>query len=174
MVEIESPAEADLDDRDFDARAAEQLERDGGGRFEEGRMDRQIAGLTKAVGAVEHVVCGALEPAASTGSVPMTNRSGQVDKMRRHVSRRADAGRDERRMHHGRHGTLAVGAGDVKRRKRPFGMVERGAQARDVVETELDAERLEREETVEQLQRCSASTAAATAIGGWGGAGAAP
>jgi hypothetical protein len=30
-------------------------------------------------------------------------------------------------------------------------MVEGGAQTRDVLETELDAERFEREETVEQL-----------------------
>ena len=58
---IESAAEANLYYRNRDAGASEQLERDGGRRFEERRMHRQIAGRAKAVGTVEHVLCGAFE-----------------------------------------------------------------------------------------------------------------
>ena len=52
---------------------------------------------------------------------------------------------------HRRDRAFAVGAGDVQRGEAALGMAERRAQLRDVLEPELDAERFEREQTVEQF-----------------------
>ena len=49
-------------------------------------------------------------------------------------------------MHHCGDRSLAVGAGDMEGEKRPFGVIERVAETTDVLETQLDAERLERKE----------------------------
>ena len=54
-------------------------------------------------------------------------------------------------MHHGGHRALAVGAGDVNGGERALRVAESLAEAGDVVEAELDAQRLEREEAVEHL-----------------------
>jgi hypothetical protein len=48
---------------------------------------------------------------------------------------------------HRRDRALAVGTRDVQRDERALGMTERRAQSPDVVETQLDAERLELEQT---------------------------
>ncbi len=92
-------------------------------------MHRQIAGRAKAVGTVEHVLCGALERRGINRFVPDDKPLPQVGQMRRHVPRRADACRDERRVRHRGDRPLPVGAGNVKCSKRPFGVVERGAEA---------------------------------------------
>jgi hypothetical protein len=52
-------------------------------------------------------------------------------------------------MRHRRHRSLAVGARDVQRGERTLRMIERLAETRDVVETQLDAEGLERKEALE-------------------------
>ncbi len=169
---VEATAQAHLDHRDFHARAAEQLERDGGRGFEECRVDGQLA-------LIAEVVRRSRAPRPrrsrdhrrSTGSVPMTNRSARFTRCGDTYLRRPDARGDERRMHHCRHGTLTVGAGDMKRRKRPLGMIERRAQSRDVLETELDSERFEREEAIEQFSAVRRPTAAATGTGGSSGGG---
>jgi hypothetical protein len=49
-------------------------------------------------------------------------------------------------MHHRRDRSFAVGAGDMEREKRSFGVIERVAEMTDVFETQLDAEGLERKE----------------------------
>ena len=54
---------------------------------------------------------------------------GEIHEVRRGVAGRAEARGDERGMNHRRDRTLAVGAGDVERRKRPLGMPERRAQS---------------------------------------------
>ena len=54
--------------------------------------------------------------------------------------------------------------------KRALGMTERVAEARDVLETELDAEGLEREETVEQIRLVRSGVDGARATGIAGGA----
>jgi hypothetical protein len=51
-------------------------------------------------------------------------------------------------VHHGGDGAFAVGAADVNGGEAAFGMVERFAQARDILETKLDPEQLEGEETI--------------------------
>ena len=71
--------------------------------------------------------------------------------MRRRIACGADAGGDQRRMRHRRHRSLAVRSRDVQADEAALGMPERGAQTRDVLEAELDAERFEREQTVEQV-----------------------
>jgi len=52
----------------------------------------------------------------------------------------------QRGVDHRRHRALAVGAGDVDRAERAFGMAERRDDGGDVLEAELDAELLEREQ----------------------------
>jgi hypothetical protein len=54
-------------------------------------------------------------------------------------------------MRHGRDRSFAVRPRDVQADEAALRMPEPGAQARDVLEAELDAERFEREQTVEQL-----------------------
>ena len=60
----------------------------------------------------------------STALPSMTNRSVEIDEVRRRVARRAVAGRAQRRVDHRRDRALAVGAGDVHGSKRPLGMPE--------------------------------------------------
>ena len=52
-------------------------------------------------------------------------------------------------MCHRRHRSLTVRAGDVQRAECALRMAERLAESRDVLEAQLDAEVLEREETIE-------------------------
>ena len=88
--------------------------------------------------------------AVSTGASPIDEPLGDVGQMRRGVARGAQPAGAQRRVGHGRHRPLAVGAGDVQRGEAALGMAQRLAQQRDVLETELDPEGFEREETVEQ------------------------
>jgi hypothetical protein len=53
-------------------------------------------------------------------------------------------------MDHRGDGALAVGARDVEREKRALRMIERFTEMTDVLETQLDAEGLEREKPIQQ------------------------
>ena len=63
----------------------------------------------------------------------------------------AEAAGHEGGVGHGCHGALAIGAGHVQRCEAALGVAEGVAEARDVLEPELDAERFEREQAVEQF-----------------------
>jgi hypothetical protein len=67
------------------------------------------------------------------------------------LSSKSSGGRDERGVHHRGHRSLAVSPGDVQRREGAFGMTEPLAQPADVLEPELDAERLQCEQAFEHV-----------------------
>ena len=72
--------------------------------------------------------------------------------VRRGVARRAVACRAQAAMDHRGDRALAVGPGNDDRREGTFGMIERGAQPRDVLEAELHAQPLEAEQVVERVR----------------------
>jgi hypothetical protein len=65
------------------------------------------------------------------------------------VPGRVDAGGAKRRMRHRGDRSFPVRTGDVQRRERTLGVIECLTETRDVVETELDAEGLERKQPLE-------------------------
>ena len=111
----------------------------------------QAARRLQCISAVENVLRGSLQRVRVNRRRPDDEPLGQIDKVWGDVSAGVHAGGDQRGVDHRGDGALAVRAGDVERRERPFGMPQRGAQPGDVVEPELDPERVEREEAVEQL-----------------------
>ncbi len=92
----------------------------------------------------------ALKVAVSTGGVADDEPFGDVGQVGRRVARGAQAGRAQRRVHHGRDRAFAVGAGDVQRGEAALGVAERLAESRDVLEPQLDAEGFERGKPIEQ------------------------
>ena len=74
-----------------------------------------------------------------------------MHQMWRHISRGANAARQQRAMRERGDRPLAVGAGDVQADEAPLRVPERSTQACDVLETELDPERFEGEQAVEQF-----------------------
>ncbi len=113
-------------------------------------MDRERASGNQIVGAVQDVIRRALQRVHADRRFADDEAFSQIDQVRRDVAGGAKARGDQRGMGHRGDRPLAVGAGDVERGERPLGMAERRTQARDVVEPELDPERLEREKAVEQ------------------------
>ena len=75
---------------------------------------------------------------------------GDVGQMGRRVARGAEPSGAQRLVRHGGHRALAVGARDVQGGEAPLRMAERLAEARDVLEPQLDAEGFERRKPVEQ------------------------
>src|SRR5438105_9179145 len=147
---VEPSAEANFDDRDLHACASEDLEADSGRRFKKCRRIGKRAIPLQTIGAVQNVCCCSLEGVVVDSRISDEETLVQVNEMRRRVTSCANSRSDKRRVNHGGDGTLAVGAGDVKREERAFGMIQRLAQAPYVLETQLDAEGLERKKTLEQ------------------------
>ena len=151
---VEPAAEAHLDDRNLGSGAPEQLEGDGGGGLEEGRQDAQYLAGHQAVREVEHVVRDGVEGGGVHGGVADDEPFGDVGQVGRRVAGRAQAGRAQCRVHHGRDRPFAVGAGDVQRGEAALGVAERLAQPRprlaepDIVPVASveDADDVEREE----------------------------
>ena len=79
------------------------------------------------------------------GTIVDDESLGEVAQMGRRVSAGPDPCGPQRRVRHGGDRTLPVRACDVQRPERALRMPERLAEQRDVVEAQLDAERLERE-----------------------------
>src|SRR4051812_45921692 len=75
--------------------------------------------------------------------------------MWRRIPCASDPGSEQRLMDHCRHRALAVGAGDMNGLEACFWMVERRAERPNVVETELDADEFQCEETVEHGGRAA-------------------
>ena len=115
---VEPAAEADLEHRDVDAGAAEQLEGDRGRDFEERRL-RLAARRRRSRPSIARAHVGDRRDqrvARSTGRPSIDEPLGEIDQVRRGVARRAVAGGAQRRVDHRRDRALAVGAGDVDRR----------------------------------------------------------
>ena len=142
---VKAAAESDFDDADLHARPAEHLEGRGRGRLEKRRLHAQDARRAQTVGAAQHVLDRRLEQGGSTGAIVDDESLGEIVQMGRRVSAGPNPGGSERRVCHGGDRTLAVRACDMQRSERALRMPERLAEQRDIVEAQLDAERLERE-----------------------------
>ena len=140
---VEPAAEAGLEQSHVGGRPREAEQGGRRGHLEEG--DRLIA----------------VNPLAFTEQfgerVLFDQRAGQADAfveahhMRRSVDVDAVAGGLERGAHIGDDRALAVGARDMdRRRQRPIGVAERGEQALDPVEREIDQLGMEREQALEK------------------------
>ena len=145
---VEPAAQPDFDHRDLDARAPKHLEGHGRGGFEEGRRDRQPTLLPQPFGQRQHVVRHGVQRRGVDLLAADDEALGQVAQVRRDIARRTHARRQQRRMRHRRHRALAVRPRDVQRLEAAFGMPERFAEALDVLETKLDPEGLEGEESI--------------------------
>ena len=101
------------------------------------------------IGALEDVLYRRFEHCGIDRTIVDDESLGEIAQVRRRVPTRPDPGGAQRGVGHGRDRSLSIRAGNVQRTKRTLGMAERLAESRDVVEAQLDAEGLEREETVE-------------------------
>ena len=101
------------------------------------------------IGALEDVLYRRFEHCGIDRTIVDDESLGEVAQVRRRVPTRPDSSGAQRRVGHRRDRSLSIRAGNVQRTKRTLGMAERLAESRDVVEAQLDAEGLEREETVE-------------------------
>ena len=109
------------------------------------RLERAV--LAQPIDDGEHVGGDRVEDvAASTGNAVDGDALFDAIEMRRGVAARAVAGGAQAALDHRRDRSLAVGAGDVDRRPRALGPVQRVENLVDVLEAELDAELFEREE----------------------------
>src|SRR5688572_17744299 len=149
---VESTAEPHLYHTDLDVGAPEQLERRRSSGLEERRLHRQHAGRAQPVSTGQHMVHDGFERGGIDGTIVDDEAFVQIGEVRRGVSPGVDTVRAQRGVHHRGYRTLAVGSRDVQGGEAAFGMTERFTQARDVVEPQLDAEGLERKQTVEQLR----------------------
>ncbi len=111
-----------LDHRDLDVGATKKLEGDGRCRFKERRVDRQLARGPQSVRALEHVACdesqGVLVDRLRTDDEALS----KVGQVRGRVAGRAEARGGEGGVNHRRDRAFAIGAGNVNRHERTFGM----------------------------------------------------
>jgi hypothetical protein len=147
---VKAAAQPHFDDRDFDGRPPEELEGDGRRGLEEGRQDAQRAVRDQAVGQIEHFVGHGVEGRRVHRAVADHEPLGDVGQVRGGVAGGADPCGAQRRVSHRRHRALAVGAGHVQGGEAPLRVAERLAEARDVLEPQLDAEGFERGKPIEQ------------------------
>ena len=76
---------------------------------------------------------------------------GEIDQVRRRVTRRAVARRAQRGLHHRGHRAFAAGPRDVHGAKGALGTSQPVEQCRDVLQPELDAELLEAEQPLDRI-----------------------
>jgi hypothetical protein len=145
---VEPAAEADFDDRDLDLGAPEHLERHRSRHLEERRRHLERAVRPQPLDERQDVSGDGMQRRRVNGGAADHEPFRQVGEVGRDVARGPDAGRHQRRMRHRGHRALAVGARDVERGEAALGVAERVTQARDVLETQLDPEHLERENAV--------------------------
>ena len=139
---VKPAAEADFEQHYVGGVAREQKERRGGLDLEHG--DRRVAVLCLAFGERRGELVIADQPAAVL--LPDAKPLVEAHQIRRCIDMHALARRfeDGARKCDGR--ALAVGAGDVDRRRQPpLRMIERGEDARHAIEAEVDALGMQRQ-----------------------------
>ena len=152
LLVIEVDRRDGCDHAELHAGTAEQVEGHRGVGFEEcrRRADRPVGnrGFNRALdlsGGPSHV-------GRADGPSVDHEALGEIDQMRGRETRRRVARGPQHSVDHRRHGSFAVGAGDVDRSKRALRIAEAREQRADVVESELDAELLEAEKVGERVQ----------------------
>ena len=148
---IQPPAEPDFQDRDVHLRAPKQLECHRRRHFEERRLHVERAVTSQRVDDVTNVGDGLRQRGGPDRPAVDDESFVEIDQMRRRVPRRSMARGAQRRVHHGRHRSFPVGAGDVDRAIRAIRAAEPLDDRGDVVETELDSELFETEQISERI-----------------------
>ncbi len=152
VCRVEPSAEPDLDHANLDRGAPKQLEGDRRRGLEERRLHGQDAGRSQSIRAGQHVVHNRLEGGRLDGTIVDDEPLVEIAQMGRGITPGVDTGGAQRRVRHRGHRSLAVGARDVQGGEAPLRMTERLAEGGDVIEPQLDAEGLERKQTIEQLR----------------------
>ena len=120
--------------------------------LEEGGLNRRTTSRLERISTVEDIPRGVPQRVRIDRRGSNDEPLLKIDKVGRAVSAGMHTSGDQRGVHHRGDRALAVRAGDVECRERLLGMPQRGTQPGDVVEPKSNPERIEREETVEQLR----------------------
>ena len=143
---VEPSTESDLENGHIHPGTLKEQKGDRCRDFEERRLHFEPAVCAQIVDRRSHVIDRRSQNVAGNRTTVDDESLREVDQVRRCEARRPMARGAKRGIDHRGHRSLPVGAGNVDRSKRALGMAEPFDDRGDVLEAELDAELLEREQ----------------------------
>ncbi len=137
---VQPAAKSNLEHRDVDPLVAKHLQRQRRGRLEKARRRCQLARC------LEHPTRDPIELIPADWTAIDREAFLEIDEVRRRVAARAQSRGTQPALDHRRDRSLAVRAGDDERRVRAIGVAEERDERPDLLEAELDADELERQQ----------------------------